>query len=218
MPDLKPVYFWYGGKLNDRWQDYTALTIDGAHHPMEICRDEVRPEGEVVYFGSLDATGRFVIHLERAEYAVVPPVWFVLQEHPEAQPPHVILRAFACSTFPVGTVVDAADAIAAGVQVNSQIAAIQWGHGDPNLQQVFVHPEWRRRHLALAMIGAADLVNMCRGFSGGRALYGGDVTTAGGEHLREAWSSSPRVSERIGAAEPVEAEGTGRAMTQPKRP
>ncbi len=197
---LKPVFFWKRGVLHNGWDDVVAITSEGSgHDPMTIHTSEEQPNGEVAYECSTDDDGRIVVHLRRAEFAQVPDLWYVMMGRPEGNPPNICLIAFASPTFPKGTVVDVNDGEALkGVDPRSQVAAIQWGYSDPKIHQVFVHPDHRRKRISVAMIGAADIVNMCFGKTGGRAIYGGDVTTDGGEHLREAWALSPRLMPRQG--------------------
>lgn len=197
---LKPVFFRKRGVLANGWDDVVAITADGSgNDPMSVHSSDARPGEEIAYECSVGADGRAVVHLRRGEYAAVPDLWYVMIVRPGGNPPNICLVAFACGSFPKGTVVDVSDRDAlAGIDPKTQVAAIQWGYGDPKIHQVFVHPDHRRKYISVALIGAADIVNMCFGKSGERAIYGGDVTTDGGEHLRRAWSMSPRVIPRQG--------------------
>lgn len=201
--ELKPVFFRKRGVLANGWDDVVAITAEGSgNEPTSMHASEVLPHEEVAYECSVDRNGRVVVHLRRGEYERVPDLWYTMVVRPNGNPPNVCLIAFACGSFPKGTVVDVNDRDAlSAVDPKSQVAAIQWGYGDPKIHQVFVHPDHRRRGISVAMIGAADIVNMCFGKNGGRAIYGGDVTTDGGEHLRRAWSLSPRVMPRQGVVQ-----------------
>lgn len=138
------------------------------------------------------------ISFNSEEWATCPPLWFAYIVSEYGIPPNISVMAFATPDFDSGQVVTANEAAQKGIAASQQIAAIQWGYKDPKMHQIFVHPDWRRRRISAAMIGAADLINLAGNFSPGTLLYGGDVTTAGGEHLRNAWGTSPRVIQRQG--------------------
>lgn len=197
MANPNPAYFVIGGSLSQEWLQASAYTCDEQHPPLTVLRETDHVGKELVYFNSWDGH-HMTVHLVREEFEVCPPMFYVLAVRPDGAPPNMVMSAFTSGEFAPGTVVSVEDAKASGVDSTRQVAAIQWGYGDPKLHQIFVHPDWRRRRIALAMIGAADVVNMAGNFSGDRVLYGGDVTTDGGETLRAAWSKSPRVMTRQG--------------------
>jgi len=198
MADLNPAYFVILDRINDEWFRVVAQTCDEVYGPMTVIHSTEVPAGQPVYSSDIDDKGRLVISFHRDEFSLRPKLWFVINVRPNGSPPNIALQAFASDHFPEGTVVFPEDAIQAGVASSEQVAAVQWRMGDPKLHQVFVHPSWRRRRIALLMIGAADVVNMSGSYSGDRVIYGGDVTTDGGENLRHAWSRSPRVVPRSG--------------------
>lgn len=198
MVELNPAYFVIGQQLTDKWRAVNAYTCDDKHPPMTVLHGEHTPETEAVYFGALDEQGNLVVTLQRQEFHTCPDMWYVLTERPNGTPPNLSLLAFATNEYPKGTIVTPQQAEQHGITPQQQIAAIQWGYGDPKLHQIAVAPEWRRKRIALALIGTADVINMAGNYSGDTVLYGGDVTTSGGETLRQAWSKSPRVMPRQG--------------------
>lgn len=198
MAELNPAYFVILDRMNDKWCRVVAQTCDETYGPMTVLHGINVPEGEPVYSSDTDNEGRLVVSFHRGEFASRPKLWFVMSERENGSPPNIALQAFASDHFPEGTVVFPDEAIRAGVASSEQVAAVQWGMGDPKLHQIFVHPSWRRKRISLLMIGAADVVNMSGSYSGDRVIYGGDVTTDGGENLRQAWSRSPRVMPRSG--------------------
>ena len=166
---------------------------------MTVLHGDHKITGEKAYCSTVNNNGDLVVHLQRQEFEKCPPLWFVIHENPHGAPPSLALLAFSANEIPAGTVLTTQQAEQHGIKPQDQIAAIQWGYGDPKLHQIAVHPDWRRQHIALALIGAADVVNMSGNYSGDKVIYGGDVTTQGGETLREAWHKSPRVTQRQGS-------------------
>lgn len=198
MVQLDPAYFVIGKQETDKWRTVNAYTCNDKHPPLTVLHGEHTPETEPVYHSTVDKHGHLVVHLQRQEFQTTPPLWYVLHENPNGLPPNLSLLAFATPEFPQGTIITPQEAQQHGIQPTQQIAAIQWGYKNPKLHQIAVSPQWRRRRIALALIGTADVVNMSGNYSGDTVIYGGDVTTSGGETLRQAWAKSPRVTPRQG--------------------
>lgn len=165
---------------------------------MKAIHGELDAPCEPAYHTEIDQNGDLVVHLDREEFSAVPPLWYVINENPNGTPPNIALLAFATQEKPAGTIITPQQAQQLDINPQKQIAAIQWGYKDPRIHQIAVHPDWRRKRIALALIATADTVNMAGNYSGDTMLYGGDVTTQGGEKLRDAWKNSPRVTPRQG--------------------
>ena len=198
MVELNPAFFVIGQQVTNKWRTVQAYTCDDSHPPMTVLHGEHVFDNERVYCSTIDNDGHLVVHLQRQEFSKCPPLWYVLHEKPNGAPPNIALLAFATYDYPQGTIVTVEEAEQKGIQPVQQVAAIQWGYGDPKLHQIAVHPNWRRQRIALALIGTADVTNMSGNYSGDKVIYGGDVTTQGGETLRQAWNKSPRVMPRQG--------------------
>ena len=132
------------------------------------------------------------------EWPNCPPMWYAFAIIDNGVPPNITAYGFITDDFEPGRVVSAREAADSGVSPHSRIAAIQWGYKDPKIFQIYVHDDWRRRRIAGAMIGVADMINLAGNFSPGVLVYGGDITTKDGDHILEAWSKSPRAMQKQG--------------------
>jgi hypothetical protein len=84
---------------------------------------------------------------------------------------------------------------------------INWRAGDPMIQQITTAPKWRRKRISIMMFGVCDVVNACYGFSYGKVIHGGAITTADGEKLRNIYpGGSERIDSRVGSVSQVEIE------------
>jgi hypothetical protein len=199
-----------GKKLGDRFFDIRWKSNNSVPPKRWYTIDEELPEGELKEWGwgDVDGHGRLIAKYYREEVfgleSEVLKLWFVLVDNRSIQPPHLMLFAYADDTFPWGTVVEYGEAAAAldDEYFKTWASMINWRAGDPMIQQVATAEKWRRRRLALTMFGVCDVVNACYGFSPGKVLHGGAVTTEDGEKLRNAFShASSRIDARIGSFE-----------------
>ena len=196
-----------GNKLNDRFFDIRWLSSSsGLPSKRWYTTDETLPGEETWGYGTVDETGHLVANYYREEafgsLDEVVKMWFVLIDKTYIQPSHYVLLGFADDRYPWGTVLEAREAM---MVVNKEYAStwagmINWRAGDPMLQQITTAEKWRRKRISVMMFGVCDVVNACYGFSPGKVLYGGAVTTEDGEKLRTIYSgASDRITPRIGS-------------------
>ena len=203
-----------GNKLSDRFFDIRWLSVGETPPPKRwYTADEELPVGDTSEWGwaEVDSEGRLVAKYYREEvYGPIEDVvklWFVLLDGREARPAHFVLLAFADDTFPWGTVIEASEASRTLSRefMASCVGMINWRAGDPMIQQVRTAPNWRRRKVALTLFGVCDVINACYGFSPGKVLHGGAVTTEDGEKLRNIYSgATDRIDARIGSVSPAD--------------
>lgn len=202
----------YGQKLSDRFHDIRWLSKSN-EPPLRrwFTLGEQLPDGhgDVFGFGTVDDDDRLVVNCTLPGFfdsADSIPLWFVLVDRRGMQPSHFVLLAYADDSYPMGTVFEAHEAskLFDDQYLSNWAALINWREGDPMLQQITVAPAWRRRRLATKMTCICDIVNACYGFSPGRVLHGGAVTTEDGEKLRNVFSgASDRIDPRSGSVSPL---------------
>lgn len=200
-----------GKKLSDRFFDIRWLSSGMDAGPKRwYTTDEELPTGDMTEWGwgEVDAEGRLIARYYREEVfgpeEDLTKLWFVLLDGRHIQPAHLILLGFADATYPWGTVVDGSEAARtlSKEQMASWAGMINWRAGDPMVQQVTTAPKWRRKRISVMMFGVCDVVNACYGFSPGKVIHGGAVTTADGETLRNLYpGGSARIDSRIGSVE-----------------
>ncbi|SDF64014.1 GNAT family N-acetyltransferase [Klenkia brasiliensis] len=155
--------------------------------------DDRRPPGWAVSVTRSDA-GR--VHRVLVNQPGVPLLWFVELDEPAADPPAATLLAFSDARHAHGEVLTAADAQAAGVRGDQQVAAVRWWTGSGLVHQLYVAPQHRRKGIATALVTAAFGVQAAHGrpllHGDGRRTDDGEAWRAGlAAHLQhwfEPWS------------------------------
>ena len=205
---FKQLWFWKPKQLSDRWAEVHAFSSEEFERPSIVISGDKPTEIEPVWFGSVDDSGNlFMNWRDRDIVGVAPPLWYVVKDAPRPHPngpdiPMIFVYALYGDDFPSGTIVLEEDLIKAKFVGHSErVGFLQWFKQDSKIQQIFVEEKWRRRRVTLALFGVADLVIVSGGY--GAFLHGGEVTTADGEKLREAWSGSSRLDKRVGAVSPI---------------
>jgi hypothetical protein len=200
-----------GKKLSERFFDIRWLSSGMDASPKRwFTANEEGPGGDSTEWGwgEVDSEGRLVAKYYRKEVfgpeEELTKLWFVLIDNRDIQPAHFILLAFADDRYPWGTVLEASEAVKTlGKEYMSSWAGmINWRSGDPMIQQIMTAPKWRRKRISVMMFGVCDVINACYGFSPGKVLHGGAVTTADGEKLRNLYpGGSARIDSRVGSLE-----------------
>ena len=201
-----------GNKLSDRFFDvrWLSYSVDGQPPKRWYSADEELPVEEITEWGrgEVDDEGRLVVKYYREEAFgpenEVTKLWFVLLDGQRVQPAHLVLLGFADDRYPWGTVLDGSEAskVLEKEYMSTWAGMINWRAGDPMIQQIITAPKWRRKRISIMMFGVCDVVNACYGFSPGKVLHGGEVTTADGEKLRNIFpGGSERIDKRIGSVE-----------------
>jgi hypothetical protein len=201
-----------GEKLSDRFFDVRWLSTElGVPPPKRwyVAGEELPIEEPTEWGrGEVDDDGRLVVKYYRKEVFgsedEVVKLWFVLLDNRHIQPAHLVLLGFADNRYPWGTVVDASEAsrVLKKEYVSTWAGMINWRAGDPEIQQITTAPSWRRKRISIMMFGVCDVVNACYGFSPGKVIHGGAITTEDGEKLRNIYpGGSSRIDQRIGSVE-----------------
>lgn len=149
----------------------------------------------------LDADGKVVsIQVTQTVAPKAPEMWFA--EVVEAGPPTALnLVAFTGLDVPNGAVLDAtAQHDVAGLSADQQIGAIRWYPETGELDQVYVSPDWRRRSIATALMGACATHNLA---TGGPMGWGDGQRTALGEKWRNSHRWGHRAADLTHLAPPM---------------
>jgi hypothetical protein len=201
-----------GNKLSDRFFDICWLSYRLDKQPPKRwyrAGEELPTEDTVEWgWGEVDSEGHLVVRYYREEVFgpedELTKLWYVLLDNRHIQPAHLVLLGFADDRYPWGTVVDGSEAsqVLEKEYMSTWAGMINWRAGDPMIQQIITAPKWRRKRISIMMFGVCDVINACYGFSPGKVIHGGEVTTADGEMLRNIFpGGSVRIDQRIGSVE-----------------
>ncbi|MGY1740171.1 MULTISPECIES: hypothetical protein [unclassified Blastococcus] len=199
MADTSPVGWWArfpveeepGPRPQRSW-----VAVLGGEFPAGSVVDHPagrRPAGWLVAVRADAEGGR--VHAVEVALADVPLLWYVELPEPGAGPAATTLLAFSDRRFAEGTVLTEAEARAAGVGGDQQVAALRWWTATGLAHQVYVAPRHRRRGLALKLAAAAYGLQRVRGLP---ALHGDGRRTDDGEAWAgalpawAAWRVAPR--------------------------
>jgi hypothetical protein len=203
-----------GKKLGNKFFDIHWLSSGLGPPPKRwYTIDEELPSNDMTRWGwgEIDRKGRLVANYYREEVfgpeEEMTKLWFVLLDGRHIQPSHFILLGFADDRYPWGTVVEQLEAsqVLEKEYMSTWAGMINWRAGDPLIQQVTTSEKWRRKKIAVTLFGVCDVVNACYGFSPGKVLHGGAITTTDGEMLRNLYSgASDRIDPRIGSVNKID--------------
>lgn len=200
-----------GKKLNERFHDIVWMsTEDVVPDQRWFISGEELPKGEkeptTWGWGSVDKNGHLVAHYYRKEvfgaFEDVPKLWFTLIDGGPYGDGALTMFGFADDTYPMGTVVEMPEVLTTvdKEHLSTWAGMIVWIKGNPALQQITTAENWRRKRIAVMMMGVCDVVNGCYGFSPGKVLHGGEITTEDGEKLRNIYpGATSRILPRIGS-------------------
>lgn len=202
-----------GNKLSNGMHDIRWLSTPGVVPEKRwFTTGEELPKGESGPeewgYATTDEDGHLVVNYYREEVfgsrENSPQMWFVLADGRNKTPQQMALFGFWDNSYPVGTVVSQDEALKKlGTRhLSTWAGMVSWFVGDPILQQVMTSPQYRRKRIAVLMFGVCDIVNACYGFSPGKVLHGGAVTTEDGEKLRSIYPQSVRMDKRVGEFKP----------------
>jgi GNAT superfamily N-acetyltransferase len=109
-------------------------------------------------------------------------LWFVEIPESHARPPAVNLMAFTGHGQPRGRLLDAAALTGVGGSPQ-QLGAVRWYPATGEVSQIYVQPEHRRQGVASALLHAAGVLSVARGWA---RLWGDGQRTELGEQFRNA--------------------------------
>jgi GNAT superfamily N-acetyltransferase len=167
------------------------------------------PDGVVVELGSeaariqigtddictaeLDADGRVTRLLVSPRWAPnAPALWFGEVRESTARPPAVALLAFTGAGRSPGELLDETALQDVAVESDDQIGALRWYPASGETDQLYVHPQWRRRHVAASLLAAAELLSVARGWP---RFWADGQRTELGEQARNGRTWSRRTAE-----------------------
>lgn len=149
----------------------------------------------------LDEDGRVTrLHPSRRFAPTMPPIWFVEVRESAATPPAVNLMAFTGTSTPPGTLIDQGDWSNLDVRSSDQLGAVRWLPATGRSDQLYVQPQWRRQHVASALLAAAECLSVARGWP---RLWGDGQRTELGEVARNARTWSRRTADLTHLAPPM---------------
>ncbi len=175
----------------------TLTGVDTAEYPFgsEVEQpDDRRPPHWTLSVTHDEDGGR--VHTVLVNQPGVPLLWFVELDEPDADPAAATLLAFSDTRHAHGAVLTAAEAEAAGVRGDQQVAAVRWWTGSGLVHQLYVAPQHRRKGVATALVTAAFGVQAAHGrpllHGDGRRTDDGEAwragLPAGQQHWFEPWS------------------------------
>lgn len=180
---------WYhreGPLPADRWRVRCLFSDD---HPDGTVVDD---PGDVtgrfeIWRADLDDEGRPRLLVNPDAVPGAPPMWFVALPEPNDSRPAMSLVGFNHDVVPFGSVISDPVFFHLPVPNDEQVGAIRWWSQEAVVDQVFVGDQWRRRHIASAMIYAASAYHQLHGWPGrlhsdGRRTDMGQQLVAGLRH------------------------------------
>lgn len=110
-----------------------------------------------------------------------PTIWFVALPELNGERPAMTLVGYEHDVLEPGVVVQNATFFHLPTRSRDQVGAIRWWRDEAVVDQVYVGENWRRRHVATALIYAASAYHQPHGWSG--RLHSDGRRTSMGEHL-----------------------------------
>jgi ribosomal protein S18 acetylase RimI-like enzyme len=186
------------------WWHCRVSDGDGNSTKSIFVQSDRYPNGSRITLGAATAAEQTASHVvcEALFVAgdVAPPVWFAEIREPTAQPPAVNLVAFTEAGQKRGALIDEARLASVPVASEDQLGALRWYPGTGQIHQVYVAPAWRRRHIADALLAAAETLSVARDWPG---LWANGLRTAVGEEFRNANPWAARAADLTHLAPPM---------------
>jgi GNAT superfamily N-acetyltransferase len=141
-----------------------------------------------------------VTRLELGERAAVRDLWFVEFRESAARPPAVNLMAFAGHGRRPGELLDRADLSNVAVRREDQLGAVRWYPATGELDQIYVAPTARRSGIGSALVYAAAVLSVARGWP---RMWADGQRTLLGEAFRNASEFGNRAADLTHVAPPM---------------
>ncbi|WP_436795260.1 hypothetical protein [Actinospongicola halichondriae] len=171
---------WYhriGALPGGRWQTRCYFSD---HHPDGNIVEEPGDIADCfeIWHAALDGEGRPWVQVNPDAVPGAPAMWFVALPERGGSRPAMTLVGYAHDAIPAGSVVNDATFFHLPVANDDQVGAIRWWTDEAVVDQVYVGDQWRRRHVASALIYAASAYHQLHGWPG-RLSSDGRRTTMG---------------------------------------
>lgn len=201
---LGPHQWWQALVLGRDARLERVLVVASARHPdgarVVLGREDVSTLGDAVVCEAVLHEGEVShLHVGPRFAPKAPPVWFV-ELTPGSVPGARDLVAFDGPGHAPGELIDGDVRTTGSAGEAEQLGAIRWWPETGEVDQVYVQPAWRRRHLA------SLLVNALAGLTAARdrpRLWGDGQRTEMGEALRNARSWRERTAPLEHVAPPM---------------
>jgi GNAT superfamily N-acetyltransferase len=144
--------------------------------------------------------GGVVTGLELAGCRAAPGLWFVEFRESAARPPATNLMAFVGHGRRAGELLDRADLSNVAVRRADQLGALRWYPATGEVDQIYVAPAARRRGIGSALIYAAAVLSVARGWN---RLWSDGQRTVLGEAFRNASEFGDRAADLTHVAPPM---------------
>jgi GNAT superfamily N-acetyltransferase len=185
---------WFSVVWSDRHPDGDRVEL-----PLALAQAEVA--GDAVCTATYaDAGAVTSLHVGGRGAPGAPALWFAEVRELSAQPPAVNLMAFASVAVPTGSLVDESRLRELPVSSEDQVGAIRWYPATGEVDQMYVQPDWRRRRISAALVGAAAALSYARDWP---RLWGDGQRTALGEQVRNASPWRTRTADLTHVAPPM---------------
>lgn len=168
------------------YPDGTVVTLD---EPMAVAQI-----GDNAAIAAVFGDDGRVSHFEHQSHLVpdAPPLWWVEVPETTERPPATNLMAFTGHGRAEGSLVHHADFPDLGVPNEAQVGAVRWIPTTGRVDQLYVQPQWRRRGISSALVGAAGILATARDWP---RLWGDGQRTALGEAMKQGVSWSGGMAE-----------------------
>lgn len=194
---------WYA-RVHASGEPTRVLWVESDLHPDGACLDlQAGPATDAATHGwrSAAVVGDGVVtRLELGAGRAVPGLWFVEYRESAARPPAANLMAFAGHGRRAGELLDRADLSNIAVRREDQLGALRWYPATGEVDQIYVAPTARRRGIGSALVYAAAVLSIARGWS---RLWADGQRTALGETFRNASEFSDRTADLTYLAPPM---------------
>ena len=202
MPKFVTLWFWKGARLSAEWFKVESYATDEHPHPSLVIGLHKPTSAEPFSWSELDSNNRLVIGLDHSHLPKTPALWHVLvREYRRAEPTQSLI-SFVSDDYVDGTVIEIEEFNKRGFSFENRVAAIRWGFGNPQIQQLYVDERFRRMRIGTKIINCADLMNVAGGWGG--FIYGGEQVTEMGERIASAWTHSARLAKKEVSLPPMD--------------